>query len=71
MMNIFSVFPYKLFSRFDSNNDNNNNNNDLLTNPLGGSSLLSYITTITKKNKLNLVIYKLYNRSRIDIIQKL
>ena len=38
------------------NNNNNNNNNDLLTDPLGGSSLLNYlqiklyyiIITITK-----------------------
>ena len=27
----------------DNNNDNDNNNNGLLTDPLGGSSLLNYI----------------------------
>ena len=29
--------------RGNNNNNNNNNNNDLLTDPLGGSSLLNYI----------------------------
>ena len=32
-----------LFEEDSNNNNNNNNNNDLLTDPLGGSSLLNYI----------------------------
>ena len=34
------------------NRDNNNNNNDLLTDPLGGSSLLNYITVFIRLTAL-------------------
>ena len=34
----------------DNNNNDNNNNNDLLTDPLGGSSLLNYINYNYKIN---------------------
>ena len=36
----------------NNNNYNNNNNNDLLTDPLGGSSLLNYINYNYKKNRI-------------------
>ena len=36
------------------NNNNNNNNNDLLTDPLGGSSLLNYINHNYKKKQIKL-----------------
>ena len=35
-------------------NNNNNNNNDLLTDPLGGSSLLNYINYNYKINQIKL-----------------
>ena len=37
-----------------NNNNNNNNNNDLLTDPLGGSSLLNYINYNYKINQIKL-----------------
>ena len=39
---------------YNNNNDNNNNNNDLLTDPLGGSSLLNYINYNYKINQIKL-----------------
>ena len=38
----------------DNNNDNDNNNNGLLTDPLGGSSLLNYINYSYKINQIKL-----------------
>ena len=41
---------------FNNNNDNendNDNNNDLLTDPLGGSSLLNYINYNCKIKQIN------------------
>jgi len=38
----------------NNNNNNNNNNNDLLTDPLGGSSLLNYINYNYKMNWIKL-----------------
>ena len=40
--------------RHNNNNNNNNNNNDLLTDPLGGSSLLNYINYNYKINQIKL-----------------
>ena len=49
----------------DNDNDNNNNNNNkngLLTDPLGGSSLLNYINYNYKINQLKLFTnYAIYN----------
>ena len=39
---------------FCSGINNNNNNNDLLTDPLGGSSLLNYIDYNYKINRIKL-----------------
>ena len=38
----------------NNNNNNNNNNNDLLTDPLGGSSLLNYIDYNYKINRIKI-----------------
>ena len=38
----------------NNNNDNDNNNNGLLTDPLGGSSLLNYINYNYKINQIKL-----------------
>ena len=38
----------------NNNNNNNNHNNDLLTDPLGGSSLLNYIDYNYKINRIKL-----------------
>ena len=38
----------------NNNNNNNNNNNGLLTDPLGGSSLLNYIDYNYKINQIKL-----------------
>ena len=59
----------------NNNSNNNNNNNDLLTDPLGGSSLLNYINYNYKINQIkylqiiqyirdlqNLITIKLTNR---------
>ena len=37
------LWPLLEMKLVNNNNNNNNNNNDLLTDPLGGSSLLNYI----------------------------
>ena len=57
-----------------NNNNNNNNNNRLLTDPLGGSSLLNYINYNYKINQIKLftiihVQYTIKSRSRINRIQ--
>ena len=38
----------------NNNNNNNNDNNDLLTDPLGGSSLLNYIDYNYKINRIKI-----------------
>ena len=51
------LFYYKQKEKFNNNNNNNNNNinnNDLLTDPLGGSSLLNYIDYNYKINRIKL-----------------
>ena len=46
----------------NDNNNNNNNNNGLLTDPLGGSSLLNYIDYNYKINQIKLFTnYAIYN----------
>ena len=46
----------------NNNNDNDNNNNGLLTDPLGGSSLLNYINYNYKINQIKLFTnYEIYN----------
>ena len=52
---IFSDFWEKTGASFKMTcNINNNNNNDLLTDPLGGSSLLNYINYNYKINQIKL-----------------
>ena len=52
---IFSDFWEKTGASFKMTcNNNNNNNNDLLTDPLGGSSLLNYINYNYKINQIKL-----------------
>ena len=46
----------------NNDNNNNNNNNGLLTDPLGGSSLLNYINYNYKINQIKLFTnYTIYN----------
>ena len=53
----------------NNNNDNDNNNNGLLTDPLGGSSLLNYINYNYKLSYLQIMQYTIKSRSRINRIQ--
>ena len=54
MANVASVASVASVAGVASDNNNNDNNDDLLTDPLGGSSLLNYIDYNYKINQIKL-----------------